>query len=90
MLQEHRTSFGNATKSEAGLHHSRSDTELIRSNSMSFDLSEDVSQDAESSRDSVKSGTGPSSTNKEAINGDVRKVKGFFFLVYIYKNIVCS
>ncbi|XP_048736452.1 poly(A) polymerase type 3-like isoform X2 [Ostrea edulis] len=76
VAQEHRASFGSTTKTEAvqGLHHSRSDTELIRSNSMSFDLSEDVSQDAESSRDSVKSGTCPTSTNKEVINGDVRKV----------------
>lgn len=56
------------------LHHSRSDTELVRSNSMSVDLSEEISQDAESSRDSVKSGSELSSTSKEAINGDVRKV----------------
>ncbi|XP_022330702.2 poly(A) polymerase beta-like isoform X2 [Crassostrea virginica] len=73
--QEHRSSIGNAAKSEASqtLHHSRSDTELVRSNSMSVDLSEEISQDAESSRDSVKSGSGSSSTSKEAINGDIRK-----------------
>lgn len=41
---------------------------------MSVDLSEEISQDAESSRDSVKSGSELSSTSKEAINGDVRKV----------------
>lgn len=42
---------------------------------MSVDLSEEISQDAESSRDSVKSGSGSSSTSKETINGDIRKVR---------------
>ncbi|XP_062574403.1 poly(A) polymerase beta-like isoform X1 [Saccostrea cucullata] len=94
--QEHRSSIGSASKSESGLtlHHSRSDTELVRSNSMSVDLSEDLSQDPESSqdvghdpessrdighdpessRDSEKSSNCSSSTSKEAINGDIRKV----------------
>nr|XP_011421945.1 poly(A) polymerase beta isoform X2 [Crassostrea gigas] len=72
VAQEHRSSIGSASKSESNqtLHHSRSDTELVRSNSMSVDLSEEISQDAESSRDSVKSGSELSSTSKEAINGD--------------------
>ncbi|XP_061164398.1 poly(A) polymerase beta-like [Saccostrea echinata] len=74
--QEHRSSIGSASKSESGqgLHHSRSDTELVRSNSMSVDLSEDLSQDPESSRDSEKSTNCSSSTSKEVINGDIRKV----------------